>query len=162
MITTSQNQAADVGRQNLRRYGFTLIEMMVVVFIIGVLCTMAIPRINIPQFQVDAAARLTRLTLQGAQRLAVARQYDVVVSIDQANNRLRVLEDANNNDAVDANERVTYKSLEDGISFHLPPTGVNGSVGNRWSAPTLRPLMGCRAWCFVVTARRRAISSSTS
>ena len=139
------------------RVGFTLIEMIVVVFIIGILCKIAIPRINIPQFQVDAAARLSRIALQNAQRLAVTRQFDVVVSFDQTNNRIRVLEDANNNDVADAGERVTWKVFENGINFHLPPAaGVNGAVGAPIVGSSLRTIDGLPSVVF----RRDGAASS--
>jgi hypothetical protein len=69
-----------------------------------------------------------RLALQNAERLAVTRKHDVVVSFDLTNERLRILEDRNNNDAVDNGERVTYAALENGVHFKAPPAGLSGPV----------------------------------
>ena len=110
------------------RRGFTVLELMIVIALISIVAAFAYPKVNFQQFQVDAGARLMRLTLQNAQRLAVTRQYDVVVSFDLANRRMRVLEDGNNNDVVDAGERVTWHNLEDSVHFAVPPAGVNGNV----------------------------------
>jgi prepilin-type N-terminal cleavage/methylation domain-containing protein len=111
-----------------RRTGYTAIELIIVLVIIGIIAAFAFPRVNFTQFQVDAAGRLVRMSLQNAQRLAVTRQYNVVVSFDAAKSRVRVLEDNNNNSAADAGERVTWAQLEDGAHFAMPPAGVNGAV----------------------------------
>lgn len=115
---------------NRRASGYTLIELMIVLAIVAIIALFAYPRVNFTQFQVDAAARGVRMTLQNAQRLAVTRQFDVVVSIDQAHGKVRVLEDNNNNGAIDGGERVTWFTLEDGAQFVTPPSGVNGPVGS--------------------------------
>ena len=112
-----------------RTRGFTYLELLTVLGIIAIIALFAFPRVNFTQFQVDAAARGVRMTLQNAQRLAVTRQFDVVVSFDEANGKIRVFEDNNNNSTIDAGERVTYFVLEDGAHFLMPPTGVNGPVG---------------------------------
>jgi hypothetical protein len=101
--------------------------------IVGIFATLAYPRVNFTQFQVDSGARTVRVALQNAERLAVTRQYDVVVSFDTVNKRLRILEDGNNNDAVDNGERITYAALEDGVHFKIPPAGLSGPV----SAPVM-------------------------
>jgi prepilin-type N-terminal cleavage/methylation domain-containing protein len=121
---------------------FTVIELVFVVVIIGIIALFAYPRVNFTQFQVDAAARSVRMTLQNAQRLAVTRQYDVVVSFDEANGRVRVFEDNNNNNAVDGGERVTNLTLEDGAHFLMPPTGVNGPVGGAINGAALTTIDG--------------------
>jgi prepilin-type N-terminal cleavage/methylation domain-containing protein len=112
-----------------RRLGFSAIELLIVCAIVGIFATLAYPRVNFTQFQVDSGARTVRVALQNAERLAVTRQYDVVVSFDVINRRLRILEDGNNNDLVDNNERVTYAALEDGVHFKIPPAGLSGPVG---------------------------------
>jgi len=111
-----------------RRAGYTFFELLTVLVIIGIIAAFAYPRVNFTQFQVDAAARSVRVALQNAQRLAVTRQYDVVVSIDEANGKVWIFEDNNNNNAFDAGERRTSVTLEDGTHFLMPPAGVNGPV----------------------------------
>jgi prepilin-type N-terminal cleavage/methylation domain-containing protein len=110
------------------RAGYTAIEVIVVLVIISIIAAFAYPRVNFTQFQVDAAARVVRMSLQNAQRLAVTRQYNVVVSFDAVHNRVRVLEDNNNNSALDAGERATWAQLEDGANFATPPIGINGAA----------------------------------
>jgi prepilin-type N-terminal cleavage/methylation domain-containing protein len=106
--------------------GFTLIELMLVIAVVGILAMLAYPRVNFTQFQMDSGARVVRTTLQNAQRLAITRQFDVVVSFDLATHRMRVLEDRNNNNAMDADEHVSWRAFDDSIHFALPPAGFDG------------------------------------
>lgn len=99
---------------------------MLVIAVVGILAMLAYPRVDFTQFQMDSGARVVRTTLQNAQRLAVTRQFDVVVSFDLATHRMRVLEDHNNNNAVDAGERVTWRSFDDSVHFATPPAGFDG------------------------------------
>ena len=112
------------------RRGFSAVELLIVCAIVGIFATLAYPRVNFTQFQVDSGARTVRVSLQNAERLAVTRKYDVVVSFDVVNRRLRILEDGNNNDVVDNGERVTYAALKDGVHFKAPPAGLSGPVAS--------------------------------
>ena len=125
-----------------RRRGFSAVELLIVCAIVGIFATLAYPRVNFTQFQVDSGARTVRVALQNAERLAVTRQYDVVVSFDQTNKRLRILEDGNNNDAVDNGERVTYAALEDGVHFKIPPAGLSGPVASAISGSNIKTVDG--------------------
>lgn len=128
-------------RASIRR-GFTLIEIMIVIALIAIVSTIALPKLNLERFRVDAGARLVRITLQAAQRQAVARQFDVVVSFDLANNTMRVLEDNNNNDAVDPGEHVVWHPLEDDVRFATPPVGIDGPVGAPIGGANVRTIDG--------------------
>jgi prepilin-type N-terminal cleavage/methylation domain-containing protein len=124
------------------RPGYTAIELIITLVIIGIIAAFAYPRVNFTQFQVDAAARQIRMVLQNAQRLAVTRQYDVVVSFDAVHSRVRTLEDNDNNNAYTAGERATWSTLEDSVHFATPPVGVNGGVGSGIVGATLATVDG--------------------
>lgn len=128
--------------RSIRRRGFSAVELLIVCAIVGIFATLAYPRVNFTQFQVDSGARTVRVALQNAERLAVTRQYDVVVSFDVTNKRVRVLEDGNNNDVVDNGERVTYAALEDGVHFMVPPTGLSGPVSSSVNGSNLKTVDG--------------------
>jgi len=125
-----------------RKLGFSVIELLIVCAIVGIFATIAYPRVNFTQFQVDSGARTIRVALQNAERLAVTRQYDVVVSFDVNRKRVRVLEDGNNNDVVDNGERVTYAALEDGVHFKVPPAGLSGPVASAVVGSNLKTVDG--------------------
>lgn len=109
------------------RRGVTLTEMMIVVVLLSLVSALALPRLNFAQFKSDDSVRSVRTTLQNAQRLAITRQYDVIVSFDTVNQGMRICEDLNNNYQIDPGERVTYVPLDKGVKFANPPQG--GVVG---------------------------------
>jgi prepilin-type N-terminal cleavage/methylation domain-containing protein len=97
--------------------GVTLVELLIVVTIIGIVAGIAIPKIDLTRYRVDGAMQSAGMTLLGAQRLAATRQFDVIVGFDQANNAIRVHQDANNNGVVDGGEPVTQRALGDLVVF---------------------------------------------
>lgn len=107
------------------RAGVTLIELMLVVTIIAILAGFAIPRLDFIKYRSDAAARGIISNLQNAQRLAITRQHDVLVSFDVPGRRYRVMEDSNNNGRRDAAERESWRSLQEQSLFGTPPTPVS-------------------------------------
>src|SRR5690349_1780030 len=98
-----------------RRSGFTMIEILMVVIIIGITLTIAVPRFPVSATRADAGVRTVRSLLQVAQRSAVTRQSSVIVGIDAPNHRFRIHEDADNDRAVDAGERVRSEPLQEGV-----------------------------------------------
>lgn len=116
-------------RRTRLRPGFTLAELMVVVVISGLMITLAIPRIDTTKWRADAIATIVRTTLQYAQRQAITRQHDMVVSFDTTGERIRTFWDINNSTTIDAAERVTWRGLDVGILFTDPAyNGVNGGT----------------------------------
>ena len=115
------------------RKGLTLVELALVLAIVGVVAGIAAPYAYSAQFQSDAAARRLLVTLMAAERMAVARQHDVVVSFDTAGHTIRTLEDQDGDGRVDPGERVVWHPLGDNAYFVTPPSGLAGSA----SAPVV-------------------------
>jgi prepilin-type N-terminal cleavage/methylation domain-containing protein len=110
--------------------GFTLVEMLVVLVMLGIVGRMAIPHIDFDRYRADAAGRMARVILQSAQRNAILRQSNVIVSFDASRGALVVLEDANNNGVVDGGERMVVKALADGARLAAPPAALSGCGAN--------------------------------
>jgi prepilin-type N-terminal cleavage/methylation domain-containing protein len=122
--------------RNFRR-GVTLIELMIVVVLLSLVSALALPKINFAQYRTDDSVRLVRTTLQNAQRLAITRQYDVIVSFDTVNQRMRVIQDLNNNYQLDAGEIANWVPLDGGVQFATPSAGVNGVVSHSIVGPNV-------------------------
>ncbi len=104
-------------RQLTERQGFSLIEVLSVIVIMGLLAAVAIPRSGISSYQANSGAQVVSATLAYAQRQAISRQADTRVAFDLPNNRLRIHEDRNNDNVIDAGERMTFTNLPEGITF---------------------------------------------
>jgi prepilin-type N-terminal cleavage/methylation domain-containing protein len=118
-----------VSRIRKPRFGFTLAELMVVVVISGLMITLAVPRIDPTKWRADAIATIVRTSLQYAQRQAITRQHDMVVSFDTTGERIRTFWDQNNSGVIESQERVTWRGLDVGILFTDPSvSGVGGAV----------------------------------
>jgi type II secretory pathway pseudopilin PulG len=97
--------------------GFTLIEVLTLLAVLGIVTAFAAPRLDFQRFQIGGAMQSVGSTLMAAQRQAVQEQHDVVVAFDVAGSRLRIHSDANNDRRFDAGERVRYEPLGEGIRF---------------------------------------------
>lgn len=118
------------------RLAFTMIETMIVLVIAGLMISLAIPRMDSSKFRADAVAEIVRTTLQDAQRQAITRQHDMIVSFDTSGEQIRVLWDADDNGQITTGERTTVRSLDVGVLFTDPTVkGVSGT-------PIVKPISG--------------------
>lgn len=114
------------------RPGFTLVELVFVVVIIGMVTAFALPRLDLGSYRADAATQAAGAVLRTAQRAALTRQYDVLVSADVSGRRIRLLYDANDDGLQSSGERATWRSLPDNAWFAGPPAGglTGGATGS--------------------------------
>ncbi len=115
--------------QMSRRRGFSMIELLTTLIIMGIVAMMAVPKMDLSHMKSDAALRQVTTLFVQAQRTALTKQYNVIVSIDVPNNRLRLIEDRNNSSAIDAGDRTMWMALEPGTTFAVTPTPVDGMGG---------------------------------
>lgn len=120
---------------------------MIVVVISGLMITLAIPRVDTTKYKADAIATIVRTTLQTAQRQAITRQHDMVVSFDTTGERIRTFWDQNDDGTINTGtnaERVTWRGLDVGILFTDPAVkGVSGStISTPVSGPSIATLSG--------------------
>lgn len=99
------------------RHGFTLIEMLIVVIVIGIIASFVAPRINLSRYQVESGMLGVGTALVAAQRLAVLRGHDVIVGFDVPAASIRVHEDSNADGRIDAGERVRRIPLGEHVVF---------------------------------------------
>lgn len=126
------------------RPAFTLAELMLVVVVAGITMTLALPRIDTTKIKADAVAGIVRTTLQYAQRQAITRQHDILVSFDTTGERIRTIWDANGDGVADSSEHVFWRGLDNGVLFtDVGTPGVSGDVIQQpVSGPTISLLSG--------------------
>jgi prepilin-type N-terminal cleavage/methylation domain-containing protein len=99
------------------RSGFTLIELLIVIVILGLVVAFAAPKIDVTKFRVQSSMQGIGMTLMAAERQAITQQHDVILMFDVTNNKISILDDANNNGVADAGERLRGVPLGEGIVF---------------------------------------------
>jgi prepilin-type N-terminal cleavage/methylation domain-containing protein len=111
------------------RSGFTLIEVIIIMVIIGLTAAIALPTVDYAHFRVNSAMRGVGMTLIGTQRYAVSGQHDEIVMFDTVSNALRVLDDTNNNHLPDTGERFRAVPLGESIVFGRGPAPADTAIG---------------------------------
>jgi prepilin-type N-terminal cleavage/methylation domain-containing protein len=115
--------------QTSRRSGFSMIELLTTLIIMGMIAAMAVPRLDLSHMRSDAALRQVTSLMILAQRMALTKQYDVIVSVDAATSRVRLIEDRNNSGVIDAGDRSFWTALEGGVTFAPTPVALDGMSG---------------------------------
>lgn len=116
------------------RPGFTMIELLMIVTIIGLMALMVLPRIRVDNVSVDTAARAVSMSMMVAQRDAVSRQQNVIIAFDTAAHTVRTVWDANNNGVIDAGERAHPFLLPEKVILGRP--GSVPQLGGMSEAPS--------------------------
>lgn len=128
--------------RHLREQGFTIFELLITLSVMSIVAAIALPRINLHQFRVDAGVRLAQSALQQGVRYAVQRQHDVYISFDIPGKRLLTVDDRNNNGAADPGEKIQWRQLEDGIRFAAPPAPIPGNALGAVAGTNIKTING--------------------
>ena len=132
-------------RRTDRRDAFSLYEIIIVLVIAAVLGAVAYPRLDMSRYRADAVVQNVRSALQQAQRYALVRQHDVIVSFDTTAGKIKIGMDANNDAIIETGELLLTKSLETSNRFMMAPAGVNGTVTHPIVGAGLRTMNGMPA-----------------
>jgi len=135
-----------ISRQSGRNdeQGFTLLELIVIMGILGIVVGFAVPLINADRFRMDAAALDVSTALHAAQRKGVLQGNNANIAFDTAGNRFSVHMDANNDGILQGSEEFVSLGLEEGVVFGRggAPTRPKGASAISFAVasgmPTLR------------------------
>lgn len=97
-----------------------MVEVILVLMIVGVVMALGLPRIDVFKYRADANAITLRSLLMQAERDAVVRQHDLVVSLDTARGRIILAYDQNNDGTISTSERLRTQSLPENGKFATP------------------------------------------
>ena len=117
-----------------RYTGFTLIETLVVIALIGVVMAIGLPRIDSNRYKADAGAVTIRSLLMQAQRDAIVRQHDLIVNIDTGKARLILGYYKNDDGSIQMTERVRIQALPEGDRYTIPPAYLADAGMNSYGA----------------------------
>jgi prepilin-type N-terminal cleavage/methylation domain-containing protein len=141
--TTHLDPSAGTPPRRVARSGYTLLEVLIVMTISMLVAGLAVPKLDFGRLRSDAGVRAIRSALQQAQRHSVQSQFDVVVTFDLVNNRVRLLYDANNDGLVGTRERKRWINLAEGVRFAMPIAAVpGGAAGLKIAGPGLKTISG--------------------
>lgn len=127
-ISISPTSVLGSGRRS-NRNGYTLVEALTVVVIIGMMAGIAIPRTGMATYKANSGAQAVASVLTYAQRQAISRQADTRVAFDAANNEIRLHEDEDNDNVIDLEERVSVTALPEGVTFGRGTATARGMGG---------------------------------
>ena len=124
----SPNRAPEVAFAMGMKRGFTMIETIMVLVIIGVVAAIGLPRLDAFKYRSDGTAVMIRSLLMQAQREAVVGQHDLVVSIDTVKHRVVLGFDRDNDGTVEVSERIRTQALPENSKFASPPQPIGSGL----------------------------------
>ena len=105
------------GPASPRQLGFTILELLVVMTILGIAVLMLMPRLDVRLVKVNATSRSLTMFVLAAQQRAVLSQHNVLLVFDTAHATLILHEDVNNDGERDNDERARTYIFEEGVKF---------------------------------------------
>lgn len=143
-----------------QKFGFTLLETVIVLVIIAVVSAIGLPRIDVNKYRADANATMMRSLLMQAQRDAIVRQHDLIFSIDTTKNRIILGYDQNNDGSVAMTERIRTQSLPEQGRFATPPTALPTSGMKTYGAIRAEAVRTISGFPSVIFRRDGSVSAA--
>jgi hypothetical protein len=106
---------------------------MLVIVIMGMMSAIALSRIDLARMEANAAVQVLSTSMVAAQREAITKQHDIILTFDAAQRTVRMIWDRDSDGEVDAGERSRVIALDGRIGFGLggaPARAFGGSPIN--------------------------------
>jgi prepilin-type N-terminal cleavage/methylation domain-containing protein len=105
------------GSATIAERGFSLMELLIVLVIIGIMTAVAAPNIDIGRYRVESAMQTTGTLFLAAQRAAITSQHDVIILFDEDDDLIRILRDTDNDGVIDSDEIIRNYPLGENVTF---------------------------------------------
>jgi len=99
------------------RRGFTLPEVLLVLAIVGIIMSIAAPAFSPDRWRSDGALQTVAIAMNSAQRAAVLRQHDMVMTFDMDGDVILLHADQNNDGSVNGGEATKTLDMPETIGF---------------------------------------------
>lgn len=117
----------------LHERGFSTLELMLVICIMGMMAGIALTKVDLAKMEANSAVQVLSTTMVAAQREAITKQHDLILTFDAAQRTVRMVWDRNSNGAIDAGERIRAIPLDGRIGFGAggaPPRSFGANAIN--------------------------------
>jgi prepilin-type N-terminal cleavage/methylation domain-containing protein len=112
-----------------RRQGFSATEVMLVITIMGIMASIAFTKVDIAKMEANSAVQVLSTSMVAAQREAITKQHDVILTFDVAQRTVRLVWDRDSDGIIDNGERVRAIPLDGRITF-----GLSGATARSFGA----------------------------
>jgi len=129
-FTGQSKKMLSIYTQNKTNSGFTMIELMIVITIIGILSAVAVPRLTawLPSYRLKSAASDLQSNMQKARVKAIKENVSVQIRFDNTNPPGFYYFDTTDDDAYTAGEfRVNLSSYGSGVGYGT------GNASSNWN-----------------------------
>lgn len=110
--------------------GFSTLELMLVIVIMGMMSAIALSRIDLAKMEANAAVQVLSTSMVAAQREAITKQHDIILTFDAARRTVRMIWDRDSDGGIDAGERTRVIPLDGRIGFGLGGAPARAFGGN--------------------------------
>jgi type II secretory pathway pseudopilin PulG len=110
--------------------GFSTLELVLAVCIMGIMAAIALTRIDLTKLEANSAVQVLSTSMVAAQREAITRQHDVILTFDAAQRTVRMIWDRDSDATIDAGERIRVIPLDGRIGFGLGGAPARAFGGN--------------------------------